>query len=75
MPEAPVLVTGGTGFLGAGIVRAFVERRAEVHVLARASSDRREIDGLDVTWHKGDLTDADDDDRAVAAEILAEGAR
>ncbi|MCY2961394.1 MAG: NAD-dependent epimerase/dehydratase family protein [Planctomycetota bacterium] len=53
-----VLVTGGTGFLGGAIVRRLAARGDEVHVLARASSDRSVLDDTAVTWHAGDLTDA-----------------
>lgn len=71
--DAPVFVTGGTGFLGRGIVRALAERGVETHVLARASSDRAPLEDLELTWHVGDLTDRDSLERAVAA--AAAGAR
>lgn len=60
-----VLVTGGTGFVGAHLVRQLVERGARVRVLARSGSDRRLLDGLDVEWSLGDLTDLESLDRAV----------
>lgn len=60
-----VLVTGGTGFVGAHLVRQLVERGDKVRVLARSGSDRRLLDGLDVEWSLGDLTDLESLDRAV----------
>ncbi len=53
------LVTGGTGFVGAHLVRLLTERGERVRVLARATSDRRLLDGLDVEWVEGDLTDVE----------------
>ncbi len=51
------LVTGGTGFIGARVVRRLVERGATVRVLARASSRRGLLDGLAVEFVEGDLRD------------------
>jgi dihydroflavonol-4-reductase len=65
--DAPVLVTGGTGFLGRGLVRALAERGVETHVLARSTSDREPLSDLELTWHEGDLVDAASVERAVAA--------
>jgi dihydroflavonol-4-reductase len=53
----PLLVTGATGFVGAAIARQLIERGCRVRVLARAGSDMRNIDGLDVEIVRGDLTD------------------
>src|SRR5438105_7050963 len=44
-----ILVTGGTGFVGARLVRELVEQGHSVKVLARASSSRRGLLGLDPT--------------------------
>ncbi|MFT5049631.1 MAG: dihydroflavonol-4-reductase [Chlamydiales bacterium] len=52
----PVLVTGGTGFLGQALVHELVGQGRSVHILCRQSSDREGLDGLDVQWHSGDLT-------------------
>lgn len=41
-----ILVTGGTGFVGARVVRQLVEQGREVAVLMRASSNTRRIDDL-----------------------------
>jgi dihydroflavonol-4-reductase len=50
-------VTGGTGFVGANLVRALLEAGWRVKALARAGSDRRNLDGLDVELVQGDLFD------------------
>jgi dihydroflavonol-4-reductase len=52
------LVTGATGFVGSAIVRKLILRGEEVVALARAGSDRSNLDGLDITFADGDLTDA-----------------
>src|ERR1700744_2269704 len=52
-----VLVTGATGFVGANVARAVLARGRKVRVLVRASSDRGNIDGLDVEAVAGDLRD------------------
>ncbi|MEW6071818.1 MAG: NAD-dependent epimerase/dehydratase family protein [Planctomycetota bacterium] len=75
----PVLVTGGTGFLGSALVPRLVAAGDEVHVLARPAADRSPLAGLDLVWHAGDLSDLASIDRAVAAvagrvERLGEGA-
>ena len=52
-----VLVTGGTGVIGAAAVRALVERGHAVRLLSRhADDDVREYPG-DVEPHTGDVTD------------------
>jgi dihydroflavonol-4-reductase len=48
-------VTGGTGFVGANLVRALLEAGWSVKALVRPASDRRNLDGLDVELVEGDL--------------------
>jgi len=60
-----VLVTGGTGFVGANVVRELVALGAAVRVLARRGSDRRALDGLAVEVVEGDLLDRASLARAV----------
>jgi len=53
-----VLVTGGTGFVGANIVRELLADGHSVRVLARPGSDRRALEGCAVEIVEGDLLDA-----------------
>jgi dihydroflavonol-4-reductase len=59
------LVTGGTGFIGAHLVRALLARGERVRCLARPGSRRDNLDGLAVEVVTGDLCDADSLRRAV----------
>jgi dihydroflavonol-4-reductase len=59
------LVTGGTGFVGANVVRELVAAGAGVRVLARAGGDRRALDGVPVEIVEGDVLDAASVRRAV----------
>src|SRR3989475_8302548 len=59
------LVTGGTGFVGANVVRELLREGAQVRVLARPGGDRRAIDGLKIDVCEGDLGDAPSLRRAV----------
>lgn len=51
------LVTGGTGFVGANVVRALLQRGVEVRALVRPRSDTRNLDKLEVELVAGDLRD------------------
>ncbi len=57
--EDNVLVFGGTGRLGAPIVRLLVEAGHPVAVFARPTSDRARLAGLEVHYLIGDLMDRD----------------
>ncbi|GAB2567861.1 NAD-dependent epimerase/dehydratase family protein [Dyella jejuensis] len=50
------LVTGATGFVGSAMARRLLRDGHRVRVLARAGSDRRNLQGLDVEIAEGDLT-------------------
>ncbi len=52
------LVTGATGFVGAAVARTLVAAGETVRVLVRATSDRRNLTGLEVEIAEGDLLDA-----------------
>jgi len=58
-------VTGATGFVGAAVARALLDRRWQVRALARKGSDRRNLRGLDVDVCEGNLNDVDSLQRAV----------
>lgn len=53
--DGGVLVFGGTGQLGSEIVKDLVEAGEDVTVLARPTSNRARLDGLDVTYVIGDM--------------------
>ena len=61
-----VLVTGGAGFVGASVVRAALERGAEVVALVEPGGGTANLDGLDVEVVEGDLRDPVAVDAAVA---------
>ena len=50
-----VLITGGTGFMGSHLVRALCRAGRLVRVLARPTSDLRQLEGLDVEVVLGDV--------------------
>jgi dihydroflavonol-4-reductase len=52
-----VLVTGGTGFVGANLVRELLADGQAVRVLARPGGDRRALEGCAVDIVEGDLLD------------------
>ncbi|MFC0710559.1 hopanoid-associated sugar epimerase [Azorhizophilus paspali] len=53
-----ILVTGATGFVGSAVVRRLLRDDHHVRVLVRASSDRRNLQDLNVQVVEGDLTQA-----------------
>lgn len=59
-------VTGGTGFVGAHVVRALLARGETVRCLVRPGSDRRNLEGLPVEPFEGDLGDAAGLERGLA---------
>src|SRR5215472_15496228 len=60
------LVTGATGFVGSAVTRALLEAGQDVRVLARPTSDRRNLADLSVSVAEGSMEDAPSLRRAVA---------
>lgn len=70
-----VLVLGGTGFIGAAIVRELEARGRAVSVLARPGSDRSLLKGTRATIHEGDMENPHDLQRALeSADSLVHAA-
>jgi dihydroflavonol-4-reductase len=57
MSERIAFVTGASGFVGAAVVRRLLAEGWRVRGLVRATSDRRNLAGLDVDVIVGDVTD------------------
>ncbi|MGA7981714.1 MAG: hopanoid-associated sugar epimerase [Chromatiaceae bacterium] len=51
------LVTGATGFVGSAVARELLAQGQQVRVLVRPTSDRRNLQGLDIEVYVGDLRD------------------
>lgn len=60
-----VLVTGAAGFVGSAVARAALRQGYAVRVLVRASSPRRNLDGLDAEVAEGDMRDQPAVERAL----------
>jgi uncharacterized protein YbjT (DUF2867 family) len=55
--NAPVLVVGGTGFLGGQVVTELLSRGKRVRALVRPTSDAAGLQGADVEIARGDMMD------------------
>lgn len=53
-----ILLTGGTGFVGSAVLRRLLLAGYQVRALVRQSSNRRNLEGLDVDIVIGDLCDS-----------------
>lgn len=56
---ARVLVTGANGHIGNVLVRQLVERGDQVVAFVRPTADLTSLEGLALTYHKGDMQDAE----------------
>ena len=69
-----VLITGGTGFLGANLAQALLRRGCDVRILRRRTSDLRALEGIDVEHAFGDVRDPSALEAAVLkSELQANG--
>jgi nucleoside-diphosphate-sugar epimerase len=53
-----IFVTGATGFTGSRVIPLLLKNGFEVRCLYRASSDRSPLNGLEVEWALGDVSDS-----------------
>jgi dihydroflavonol-4-reductase len=60
-----ILVTGGTGFVGANLTEALLARGFDVKILRRENSDVRALDGIEVEHRFGDVRDYESLKRAM----------
>jgi dihydroflavonol-4-reductase len=66
-----VTLTGATGFIGSHVARALAARGESVTGLCRPTSNRADLQDLDLAWVMGDLCDKPSLRRAMAgAEVL-----
>lgn len=63
-------VTGGTGFVGANLVRLLLNQGFSVRALVRPESCLDNLTGLDVEVVRGDLTDADLTEKMQGCDCL-----
>jgi len=59
-------VTGATGFLGSHVARALAEQGAELRLLVRSSSNRKNLEGLNAETVAGDLRDSASIEKAMS---------
>lgn len=64
---ARFFITGASGFIGAALARALVERGDEVHAFVRPHSALWGLEGVSFTRYDGDLTDVASVERAILA--------
>jgi dihydroflavonol-4-reductase len=55
--DARVLVTGGTGFTGAALLRSLARQPVSIRAIARRTSDRSSLAGLRIDWIEGQVYD------------------
>lgn len=66
-----VLVTGATGFTGSVLLAKLVNLGADVHAIARETSDIGRLEKLKIAWHRGQVFDkAVVDAAAVGVEYI-----
>ncbi|MDJ0716238.1 MAG: NAD-dependent epimerase/dehydratase family protein [Prochloraceae cyanobacterium] len=63
-------VTGGTGFVGANLVRSLLKNGYSVKALARNNSCLDNLQGLDIEIVESDLKDPDLDEKMRGCEVL-----
>ncbi len=62
-------ITGATGFVGSNLARELLAAGWNVTALARAGASRKDLEGFNVRWREGDLTQAESLIEAMPADI------
>ncbi len=60
------LITGANGFVGSALIRQLIDKGHDVRALVRAGSNTQNLDNLNVSLIKGDLTDPGSLKKAVS---------
>ncbi|WP_417912125.1 NAD-dependent epimerase/dehydratase family protein [Candidatus Electronema sp. TJ] len=55
--DAKVLITGATGYTGRALTKKLAAAGARINAIARPASKTDELDGLGITWFRGDIAD------------------
>jgi dihydroflavonol-4-reductase len=66
MVNDEIVITGGAGFLGSAVLREAVARGYKVRAVVRATSPRRNLEGLPIQVEVGDIRDPQAMARAMA---------
>ena len=66
MSSTPILVTGGTGHLGANLIRRLLDEGHLVRALVRPGRNNGAFDGLKIEVIEGDLRDSQAVRKAVS---------
>jgi dihydroflavonol-4-reductase len=61
-----VFITGATGFLGSHVARVFAEQGADLRLLVRTTSSRKNLEGLKAETVTGDLRDSASVEKAMS---------
>ncbi len=56
-PGTPVLVTGATGFTGVVLTKKLIAAGLKVSAVARPTSNLKPLEGLPITWFRGEIFD------------------
>jgi dihydroflavonol-4-reductase len=63
-------VTGGTGFIGANLIRSLLDKGYVVKALVRPDSSLKNLQGLDIEIVTGDLNDRDLAEKMQGSQVL-----
>ncbi|OLP16114.1 dihydroflavonol 4-reductase [Leptolyngbya sp. 'hensonii'] len=63
-------VTGGTGFVGANLIRLLLQEGYRVRAMVRSGSALHNLQGLDVALVQGNLNDSDLDGKMAGCQVL-----